>query len=272
MKTSLIISTYNWSEALNLCLKSLLIQTQFPDEVIIADDGSTIETTNLVKSFSAEAPFPVIHVWHEDKGFRAGKIRNKAIAKAQFEYIIQIDGDVILHPQYIKDHHKIAKKNHFIIGSRVLLGKTLSDNILLSKQIKFSFWKKGIIGNRFYGLYLPVIGRFIHPIFSNPKSHRRVKGCNIAFWKSDLIKVNGYDESMYGWGAEDTELGARLINSGVHKHTVRWAIIVYHIEHQYASRERMKINRKMLRETIISRSVWCKNGLNKYLGVGQILI
>lgn len=97
IKTSLLISTYNWCEALNLCLNSVLRQSQQPDEIVIADDGSREDTKLLIADFSKKSPVPIIHVWHEDIGFRKTIILNKAIAKCSSDYIIQIDGDLILH-------------------------------------------------------------------------------------------------------------------------------------------------------------------------------
>ena len=44
ISTSLIISTYNRSDALELCVKSVLRQSLLPDEIIIADDGSKEDT------------------------------------------------------------------------------------------------------------------------------------------------------------------------------------------------------------------------------------
>lgn len=46
MKTTLLITTYNWPKALELVLYSVLHQHVKPDEVVIADDGSTEETKN----------------------------------------------------------------------------------------------------------------------------------------------------------------------------------------------------------------------------------
>src|SRR6478609_6191635 len=123
MKVSLLIATYNWPEALNLVLKSVLRQSILPNEIIIADDGSSKETETLIESFKTRTDIPILHIWHEDKGFRLAEIRNKAIMASQFEYIIQIDGDIILHSNYIENHIRFAKKNCFMTGPRVLLQK-----------------------------------------------------------------------------------------------------------------------------------------------------
>ena len=51
MTISLIISTYNWPQALELCILSALNQSIRPDEIIIADDGSGQETAALISKF-----------------------------------------------------------------------------------------------------------------------------------------------------------------------------------------------------------------------------
>src|SRR5690606_26502649 len=98
---SLIISTYNWPEALNLCLKSVSNQVRLPDEIIIADDGSKTATRVIIDAFRDQLSIPVHHVWQEDMGFRKCMILNKAVQKASFPYIVQIDGDVILDPNFM---------------------------------------------------------------------------------------------------------------------------------------------------------------------------
>ena len=94
IRTSLILSTYNNPQVLALCLESIRQQKHLPDEVIVGDDGSTDETRRLLDSLRTDFPVPLIHVWQEDDGFRLAKIRNKCIACARYEYIIQIDGDI----------------------------------------------------------------------------------------------------------------------------------------------------------------------------------
>ena len=96
MKTTLLITTYNRPDALELCLMSILRQTHLPDEVLIADDGSTADTKELIDTYRTKFPIPVIHIWHEDKGFRRTVILNRAFLVAKGNYIIQVDGDLIL--------------------------------------------------------------------------------------------------------------------------------------------------------------------------------
>ena len=143
ISVSVIIPTYNWPEALNLCLQSVLAQSILPDEIIIADDGSKQDTCDLINNIKQKSAVPIIHVWQEDDGFRLAQIRNKAIARSSKDYIIQIDGDVILHKDFIKDHIRFARKGSFVSGSRVIIEKELAEQLLSSQTFKISIYTKG---------------------------------------------------------------------------------------------------------------------------------
>lgn len=88
MKMSLIITTYNREDALNVVLKSVAKQTLLPDEILIADDGSTQATAEVIRAHQKILPIPLIHCHHPDLGFRVSHIRNKAIRNASGDYII----------------------------------------------------------------------------------------------------------------------------------------------------------------------------------------
>ena len=133
MKCSLIITTYNWPEALELSLNSALNQTILPNEIIVADDGSTNDTKKLIQKFQKKSSINIIHSWQDDKGFRASRSRNLASIKSLYEYLIYVDGDMILDKNFIKDHIQNAKKNYYLQGSRVLLSKEYTNNIIYSK-------------------------------------------------------------------------------------------------------------------------------------------
>ena len=155
MKCNLIISTYNWPEALDLVLKSVLRQTTMPTEGIIADDGSKAETRLLVEEYKKIFSVPLIHVWQEDNGFRLATIRNKAISNSNFTYIIQIDGDVILNKNFIKYHLKFAKPNQYLFGSRISIQEKKLSELFKNKNINLNFFTSKI-GNRFRAVRLPL--------------------------------------------------------------------------------------------------------------------
>ena len=194
MKTTLIIATYNWPEALELVLKSLLKQSTLAEEIIIADDGSTEDTKQLIELYSSKLQSGVQHIWQADNGFQKTSILNRSVSKAKGDYIIQIDGDIVLHKHFIRDHIKLAKQGQFIHGSRTLLSKEVTAKAIIEKNIYFSIFKNGI-KNRFNSFHLPFLSEIISTKNNNLKGTR---GCNFSFWKQDFIETNGYNEDIKG--------------------------------------------------------------------------
>lgn len=263
IKTTLLISTYNWPAALELCLKSVLKQVQLPDEVVIADDGSATETKVLIEKYKAIFPVPLKHVWHPDTGFQLSEIRNKAILVASHEYIIQIDGDLILHPYFVKDHVRLAAHQHFVSGSRLLLPQAYSDALLAKRQIPpyTDLLLKG--DNRLNAIRIPFFTDLMAPYYKRRNKYY-VKGCNMAFWRDDLLDVNGYNESITGWGKEDSEIAVRLINKGINRLFIKFGGICYHLHHKIASRDRHDINDDILLKTIESGIIRCDKGIKEH--------
>lgn len=262
MLVSLIISTYNAPVALLRTLESVASQTEYPHEVIVADDGSAEDTAAVVRKFAESAPFTLRHVWHEDRGFRLGAIRNKAIAAAEGDYIVQIDGDILLHPRFVEDHRHYARKGAFACGSRVLLGERLTEDIFRDGIRGITPWTRDIL-NRKNALRSPMLAAAVGSIASGKLKYR---GCNMAFWRDDLVAVNGYDENYSGWGCEDHDLVARLINNGVEFLPLRHVAVCYHMWHPSSKEaESFDRNNRLLAETRSSGRTRCDNGLDNYL-------
>jgi len=261
LKTSLIISTYNREDALELTLLSVLNQSVMPDEVIIADDGSRPETKELIERFKKKFAVPLLHCWHEDLGFRLAAIRNKAIAMAQGDYIIQVDGDMILHRHFVKTHKKFAWKGRFIQGSRVLLLKDTTSKAIELKKISFDLFQSGI-QNRINGIYSSFVSQFATLPSKNLK---KIKGCNLSFWKDDFITVNGYNEAFVGWGAEDLEFAVRMHNNNISRRHLKFGGFGYHLHHKENSRELLPQNFKILQDAIERNLIRCAEGIDKYL-------
>lgn len=264
ISVSVIIPTYNWPEALNLCLQSVLVQSVLPDEIIIADDGSKQETSDLINSIRKKTEIPIIHVWQEDDGFRLAQIRNKAIAKSSKDYIIQIDGDVILHKDFIKDHIRFARKGSFVSGSRVIIEKELAERLLSSQKFNISISTKGT-HSKLNGIHMPCLSSLQEKYRQDDILY--VRGCNMAFWRDDLLRANGYNEEMTGWGREDNELASRLINLGVEKRIIKFAGIMFHIYHPIRPRTSVNKNDEILQQTITSKATWCTKGITQYTEV-----
>lgn len=262
-KTSLIISTYNNADALALLLKSVRLQSVLPEEVIVADDGSGEITQELIAREKEIFPVPLIHVWQPDEGFRLAHIRNKAIAQAQYDYLISIDGDIILHRHFIRDHKAFSEKGCFIQGGRVILFEAASKKMLQKSDTLVSYFNPAIY-NRHNTIASPFLARLFTRV--RAQSVRRIRGCNASFWKNDLININGYNELFIGWGSEDKELAVRLYNSGVKLKVIKFGAVCYHLHHKLkVNNRRLERNNQLLKEAQRLKIVKCQEGISKYL-------
>lgn len=260
-QSSLIISTYNWPEALNACLKSILKQKTFPKEIIIADDGSSQDTRLLINKMKELFPIPIYHIWHEDNGFRKTIILNKAIKKATGSYIIQIDGDVVVNRNFIEDHLIASEQGCFIRGSRAILNYKTS-------QFYLKYGKLTFITKLFLYFTQPAHSLRLFPFlskytFRKIKSGENVKGCNISFWKADIVNVNGYDNTLKGWGHEDEELCLRLVNFKVTKKIIRFSAVAFHLYHKFLSRADEKYHTNLLEKIKSQKVIRTQNGLSE---------
>jgi len=262
---TLLIPTYNWPEALALVLKSVERQTVLPDEVMIADDGSGESTRKVIEQFQQHFPVPLHHEWQPDQGFQKTLIVNKALAKAKGAYIIQSDGDVLLHRHFVEDHLDFAEPNSFVAGTRVILDKAFSQEVLEKGILSIPLFAKGK-KNFFNGIRSKRLRNLMESRYKNTeKNIYYIKGCNMAFWLKDFIKVNGYNESITGWGKEDSELSIRLYNAQVQKRYLKFGAIVYHLWHQEFSRDREQRNTDLMEKTIREKLAWCDKGIAQYL-------
>ena len=261
MSISLIVTTYNRPDALLLVLKSIECQILPPSEVIIADDGSDERTKNLISDFNSQSNLEIIHSFHEDLGFRAAESRNKAISISKSDYIILVDGDTILHPEFITDHLKNAKFGFFIQGSRALLSEKKTKDVIKRQQLFFDFLSRGL-NNRLNSIH----SNFLSNFFSIKDNYLKgIKTCNMSFFRKDCISVNGFNNEFKGWGREDSEFVVRLLNKGIHRKTLKFSAIQYHLWHNEANRSSLLGNDKLLQKVIAEELDWCENGINKFL-------
>jgi glycosyltransferase involved in cell wall biosynthesis len=262
-KVSLILSTYNRPDALNLCLQSIARQTALPDEVVIGDDGSTDETRKLIESFQAGFPVPIVHVWQEDKGFRLAMSRNRSVAASRCEYIIEIDGDLILHRDFVADHLLFARKGCFLKGGRALLSRKRSEACCRNGKLpEFHLFSWGI-SRRPNMIRCLSLSRYLAPRYQ--KNKFTALGCNMSFWREDFIRINGYDEFFEGWGSEDYDFASRLTNSGIKRLSLKFSGIVYHLWHNESFKNNVSRNRQYYQKERDRKSVRCTNGVSRYL-------
>lgn len=261
IQTTLIISTYNRPDALFLCLESVRHQTVLPNEIIIGDDGSTEETRKVINSCMEKFSIPLIHIWQEDDGFQLAKARNKCIVKASYPYIIQIDGDLILHKRFIEDHLRFIERGYYIKGGRVNLNKRLTERLCSDLHyMQPHFFTSGLL-RRINSIHCMPIACYLAPRRKTAPG----LGCNMGFWREDAIKINGYDEYYVGWGGEDYDFAVRLAHLGIKKKSLKFAAIVFHLWHNDLYMDNKEKNFSYyynVKDSVIFR---CEQGLDQYL-------
>jgi len=258
MKISLIISTFDKPQYLFHCLKSITGLEILPDEVIIADDGSAKETALLIEQFKAQLPVPLIHVRQEDQGFRLAQSRNNGLLKSTGDYLVFIDDDLVLHPKFITDHRTYAENGCFYCGTRVRLGPSKSVALMKDHRNVISCWE-GDIYSRLNTLRIP----FLHKIITGPRySYKRLRGCHMAFWKSDLVRINGFDERYTTYGREDSDIAMRMMHEGVKRVNLKWAAICYHLYHRIEKTASQ--NDHLLFEVIQNKTVIAAIGIDQH--------
>src|ERR1039457_5684866 len=258
---SLIIATYNWKEALALVLTTVRAQSVPPDEVLIADDGSRDDTREFLAREAASFPVPLLHVWQEDDGFRKGRVLNEAMARSSGDYIIAIDGDMMIHPEFVRSHLIFARRGWYIQGGRMMLGVAATARTFAAGRRAAGVLSPNV-RNRINGIHAPLLSRFSR---GEPGPIHRTRGCNISYWRDDIVRVNGYNEDMEGWGRADTELVARLMNSGVRRRNLKFAAVSYHLHHRTRPTDADAANFALVLTVVRDGVTRCERGIDHHL-------
>jgi glycosyltransferase involved in cell wall biosynthesis len=257
---SILLATYNWPQALKLCLESLATQTDKNFEIIIADDGSTENTKLLIEAIKAYHPISINHLWQEDQGFRKTKILNQAIAAAHGDYLVFLDGDCIVQPDYVAQHRKLAQKGYLVTGSRILLNESLTTALLAWPHWSFQKFSSSLLSRRLnsgINKYWPLKIKLGNGSWRDYKQFvwRRIKGCNMACWKADAEAINGFDETMTGWGHEDADFVFRLQHHGIRRKSGSWSTEVLHLFHKINDQGNAAENARRVREKIMAKAL-----------------
>jgi glycosyltransferase involved in cell wall biosynthesis len=263
---SVIVTTYNREDALEAVLRSLARQSDADFEVIVADDGSGQATAALVEAWKAKVGHRVEHVWHQDSGFRAAEIRNRAVLASRGAYVIFLDGDCIVRPDFVAIHRRLAEQGAFVTGNRILLSRQLTEKVL-ERQLSPETWGFGRwILERLCG-GVNRLSALLHLPLGPLRDLRRAKwqgarSCNLAIWRSDLDKVDGFDADYSGWGKEDSDLILRLLRAGVRRKDGVFATGVIHLWHAEADRSQLNDNERKLDVVAGSDRVRAQRGLS----------
>jgi glycosyltransferase involved in cell wall biosynthesis len=266
---SVVITTYNRPDALEAVVRACFMQNDKNFEIIIADDGSTANTQACVARLAAAAPMSIRHVWQPDQGFRAAMARNRGTLAARGDYIVFLDGDCIPQRDFIARHRALSQPGCLMSGSRILMSERLTRRVLeehidvagAGAATKLRWRLAGDLNKTLQplGLRWPDLGRTKRSF-----SWRRIKSCNLGVWRSDLERVNGFDESFVGWGYEDSDLVLRLFHAGVARKDGALATEVFHLWHREARRDQESSNRAVVLERAESKVVQATVGLREH--------
>ena len=260
MKTSLIISTYNQPEALGKTIRGFQRQTRWPEEILFSDDGSGEPTRRLITEFARTAPVPVRHVWHPDEGFRKTIILNQTLAAATGDYLIFTDADCVPHPRFVADHVALAEPGFWVQGRRCFVRESFVPAFEAGQTPVWRWLLTGRITGAAKGVRWPLA------IIQRDTKQRGIIGCNMAFWRADLVAVNGFDEEYSGWGTgEDSDVGTRLYHLGRPRKFVYGRAITFHLDHPQAPRGHHAASLARLAETIATHKIRCARGLDRHL-------
>jgi len=263
---SVIVTTYNREDALDAVLASLARQTDADFEVVVADDGSAAPTAATIEAWKGKLGRRLDHMWHDDRGFRAAEIRNRAILASRGAYCIFLDGDCIARPDFVATHRQLAEPGCFVTGNRILLSPALTSKVLRDKLAPetwtFAHWLaerlRGGVNRLSALLHLP-----LGPLRRLRRSAwRGARSCNLAIWRADLDRVDGFDGDYSGWGKEDSDIIVRLLHAGVARKDGVFATGVLHLWHADYGRERLAENERKLSDSLEGNRVRARRGLS----------
>jgi glycosyltransferase involved in cell wall biosynthesis len=269
---SLVIAVYNQTRYLEFIIAALRRQTMREFEVIVADDGSGPEVARLIERTLPELPFPVRHLWQEDRGFRKNVMLNKAISAAETGYLVFIDGDCVPHHRFLQDHQENRRARTVLCGRRVNFSRQITDGLTLEdaasgtiENVSLRLLLDGLMArssNLEDALRIDngLVRRLLH------RNKARILGCNFSVERSLLEQINGFDESYRAPGlGEDTDVAFRLGLLGTAFVTLRYLAVLYHLYHPPTSvgAENLRIYEQVVK----ANNPVCSQGLRSIVRV-----
>lgn len=270
-RVSIIVSTYNHPEWLEKALLGYAAQDRRDFEMIVADDGSGSDTRARLEALRPQLPFPVVHVWQEDEGFRKCRALNLAVLAATGDYLIFSDGDCIPRSDFVSAHLREREPGRFLSGGYCKLPLALSQRIerddIEAGRATDPVWL------RINGMTRRTLKIARHPpwrqrllnALTPTKPHWH--GHNASAWAQDVLRVNGFDERL-SYGAEDLEFGDRLENAGIRGKQIRFSAVCVHLDHSrgYVQPGMREANERLRAITRRQRLVRTAHGLDSHAG------
>lgn len=228
---SVIVSTYQRPEHLRRSLLSLAMQRGFDErlEIIVSDDGSTDHTAEVVHSFAKSVAFPVRFTTQEHRGFHAARCRNHGVEISRAPYLIFFDGDCIFPPDHLQQHLRARRPGFARTGDSYRLDRVVSERVddEAIRSARFVHWVPDTERMRMRRRWFREL---VYSAVRHPQKPKLMAG-NLAVWRVDFERINGFDEQFVGWGCEDDDLGHRLRRAGVRIAPIFGYTQGYHLWH-----------------------------------------
>lgn len=275
-RISVVITTYNRSDALLQVLGALCQQDDRDFEVVVADDGSRSEHVQSILDSQVAQKLKLVYVWHPDVGFTASRVRNRGVGASSGEYIVFMDGDCVPEVDFIRKHRQLAQPGFFVNGSRVMLSEALTQSVLQQRHTlcahpwwRWLAWRVRGDASKLTGLLrLPDAAYRVQSDFK----WKGIRSCNMGVWRSDFDVVNGFDESFVGWGHEDADFVLRLHNAGVQRKNGFCATEVYHLWHKEYSRSQESVNAATVRARMQSGQISPQEGFTNSCNGREVVV
>jgi hypothetical protein len=264
MRTSIVVLTHERPAALALVLRGLAAQTVPPAEVVVTEDGSGPATRALVERLRPGLPFELAHVSQAYRGPRMARARNRGVAASSGEHVVFLDGDMIPTRTFVADHRAALRPGVLVQGSRALASPERTEALLAlpaDAPLNLAWFARGL-SRRHVLFHLPAVAE----LWARP--HRRragAKSCNLGFWRHDLVRLNGFNEAMEGWGLEDAEIVQRAFHLGLWRRDVRLAAGAVHLWHPPHTLAADNPNWPVLRAVERAGTIRCERGLDQHL-------
>jgi GT2 family glycosyltransferase len=245
---SVVVACYNQGRSLPQVLAGFARQSEPGFELILADDGSSEDYEELLRSWAPRFAHGIQRVSHEDLGFRKTRILNRAVHVSRFEALVFTDADCVPHPDFLRNHLRRVDRGCAATGRRVHVDAAalppashiLASGVGLGPGRLFALWLAGRARVIEHGLSLPL---------GLEAAGAGILGSNFSVHREDLRTVNGFNEEYRDWGTgEDSDLDLRLRLAGVKVRAFRSGLVQYHIDHD-GKRDDSPRNQELLART-----------------------
>jgi GT2 family glycosyltransferase len=265
---SVIVSTYEWPEALDAVLRGLAAQSDLEFDIVVADDGSTAATEATVDRWRAVLGARLAYTWQPDEGFRLARIRNLGARTAYGRYFVFLDGDCIPRRHFVAAIRRAARPRWFMASTRLQLSERLS-RAVLRDRLAIERWSAATLLAR---ARRDVAGwrhltprdrrRPWRPHLPDFVPHGNAYGFCTAVARADFEAVNGFDMRFVGWGDQDVDFAVRLGRLGLRCGYAGPESALLHLWHPSHTEEDRK-SWYQLQETIESDRVQAIEGVSE---------